>query len=63
MSAPFEIDYYEVLELQETAGSDEIKHAFRRLSLVRHPDKDRDNPRAHAAFCTVYRTPHLEGQS
>ena len=32
--------YYEILEVPETANADEIKKAFRRLSLKYHPDKN-----------------------
>lgn len=34
--------YYEVLELKDTATSEEIKRAFRRLSKKYHPDKGGD---------------------
>ena len=63
MSATIDVDYYEVLEIQETASSIEIKRAFRRLSLVRHPDKDPNNPKAHVAFCTVYNPYALRGNA
>ena len=53
MSAPLEADFYAVLEVDEKAGFDDIKHAFRRLSLLKHPDKNSNNPNAHAAFCAV----------
>ena len=33
-------NYYQILELNENATSDEIKKAYRRLSFVYHPDKN-----------------------
>ena len=53
MSAPLEVDYYAVLEVDEKASFDDIKRAFRRLSLLKHPDKNSREPNAHVAFCAV----------
>lgn len=36
-------DYYELLGVEESANGDEIKKAFRRLALVHHPDKNKDD--------------------
>ncbi|KAG5646097.1 hypothetical protein DXG03_004336 [Asterophora parasitica] len=36
-------DYYELLEVDENATADEIKRSFRRLALVHHPDKNKDD--------------------
>ena len=36
-----ERDYYEVLEVEKTASKDEIKKAYRKLSMKYHPDKVR----------------------
>lgn len=46
--------YYEILGVQDTAGSDEIKRAYRNLALVWHPDKNQANPEAaHAKFQAI----------
>lgn len=42
-------DYYEVLGVDRTATRDQIKHAYRRLALQFHPDKNKD-PGAAATF-------------
>ncbi|KAG6909987.1 hypothetical protein DXG01_013987 [Tephrocybe rancida] len=36
-------DYYELLEVDENATADEIKRSFRRLALIHHPDKNKDD--------------------
>jgi len=33
------MDYYKVLNINKNASSDEIKKAYRKLSLQFHPDK------------------------
>ncbi|KAH7912019.1 DnaJ-domain-containing protein [Hygrophoropsis aurantiaca] len=33
-------NYYELLEVEETATSDDIKRSFRKLALLHHPDKN-----------------------
>ncbi|KAF9448619.1 DnaJ-domain-containing protein [Macrolepiota fuliginosa MF-IS2] len=37
------VDYYQLLEVEETATQDEIKRSFRRLALLHHPDKNHEN--------------------
>ncbi|KAF9650262.1 DnaJ-domain-containing protein, partial [Thelephora ganbajun] len=36
-------DYYELLQVDETATAEEIKKSFRRLALIHHPDKNTDD--------------------
>ncbi|HXE84333.1 MAG TPA: DnaJ C-terminal domain-containing protein [Gemmatimonadales bacterium] len=43
-------DYYQVLGVAETATTDEIKKAFRRLAKLHHPDRNPNNPQAAERF-------------
>jgi DnaJ-class molecular chaperone len=43
-------NFYETLEIPETSTIDEIKKSFRRLSMMYHPDKNKNNPDATAKF-------------
>lgn len=42
--------FYEVLGLAPDCTEDEVKQSYRRMALVWHPDKNRDNPDATAKF-------------
>lgn len=39
-----EPNFYGILEVPETASMDEIKKSYRRLSMMYHPDKNKQNP-------------------
>src|SRR2546430_6535267 len=43
-------DYYQLLGVAESATTDEIKKAFRRLAKQYHPDRNPDNPQAAERF-------------
>jgi len=43
-------DYYQVLGVAETATTDEIKKAFRRLAKQHHPDRNPNNPQGAERF-------------
>eukprot|EP00965_Chrysotila_dentata_P162986 5382709-Pleurochrysis_carterae.AAC.2 len=41
---------FEVLGLSHKATNEEVRKAYRRMSVQVHPDKNPDDPRAQAAF-------------
>lgn len=43
-------DYYEILEVSQSASGDEIKKSYRRLALQLHPDRNPDDPSAEERF-------------
>jgi len=42
--------FYNILEVPETASLDDIKKSYRRLSMLYHPDKNKNNPDATSKF-------------
>jgi DnaJ-class molecular chaperone len=44
------MDFYKTLEVDKNANPDEIRRAYRRLSMKWHPDKNRDDPNAEEKF-------------
>ena len=44
------ISHYDTLGINESATSDEIKKAYRRLAKENHPDKNPDNPQSSEKF-------------
>lgn len=50
------VDFYEILGVPETASQDEIKKAYRKLSLKLHPDKNNGNTEKFQELNEAYST-------
>ncbi len=46
-------DPYEILGVEQDAPIEKIKKAYRKLALIYHPDRNRDNPEASAKFIMI----------
>ena len=53
MNSTSKENFYDILQIERQAQNSQIKEAYRRLALERHPDKNLGNPRAVAAFQKV----------
>jgi DnaJ-class molecular chaperone len=42
--------FYDILEVPETASADEIKKAYRKLSMIHHPDKNGNSQESTEKF-------------
>ena len=43
-------DYYKILEINRDASSEEIKKAYRKLSMIHHPDKNGNSEESTKKF-------------
>ncbi|CAJ0595479.1 unnamed protein product [Cylicocyclus nassatus] len=46
-------DYYKLLGIERDADDRTIRKAFKKLAIQKHPDKNTDNPKAHAEFVKI----------
>uniref|UniRef100_A0AC34RN72 DnaJ homolog subfamily C member 10 n=1 Tax=Panagrolaimus sp. JU765 TaxID=591449 RepID=A0AC34RN72_9BILA len=48
-------DYYELLGVARDADDRTIRKAFKKIAIQKHPDKNKDDPSAHAEFVKINR--------
>ncbi|KAJ8320691.1 hypothetical protein KUTeg_002278 [Tegillarca granosa] len=46
-------DFYELLGVSNSASTKEIRKAFKKLAITKHPDKNKDDPDAHENFLRI----------
>ncbi|CAB3407971.1 unnamed protein product [Caenorhabditis bovis] len=46
-------DYYELLGVDRDADDRTIRKAFKKLAIKKHPDRNKDDPNAHAEFVKI----------
>ncbi|CAF4948491.1 unnamed protein product, partial [Rotaria socialis] len=48
-------DFYQLLGITKSATQRDIRRAFKRIALEKHPDKRTGDPNAHAEFLQINR--------
>ena len=56
-------DYYEVLGINKSASSDQIKSAYRKLAVKYHPDKNQGDKSAEDKFKEASEAYHILSNS
>lgn len=46
-------DFYDLLGITRDASKSEIRRAFKKVALEKHPDKNTDDPKAHEVFTKI----------